>query len=275
VPDSALTSAATLAVAGLFTVGALAIYLWQLRLIVRDGGKVQIGNLDLPELLMSVVFAGLFAMLTVAAILRHGTKEPEVHVQSILPNSILFILFTLGIAGFLHYRGMRLLDVFGLNRVRFLPLLGWACGLLAAAFPLVWAANTLTVAVFHDIAEPQPLVELFNTAARHHDYGTVSAIVVSAVFIQPACEEFLFRGFFYAVWKKHLGAMRSGFISSVLFAAFHTNLAAFAGLCVLAVCLNVAYERTGSLFVPVLMHMLFNFTSLLLLFSAAQSSGLQ
>jgi len=90
------------------------------------------------------------------------------------------------------------------------------------------------------------------------------------VFIQPACEEFLFRGFFYGVWKRFLGPLGGGFLACLLFAAFHGSLAAFAGLFVLAVCLNIAYERTGSLLVPIGRLALFNLTSLLVSYAQAQ-----
>ena len=98
-------------------------------------------------------------------------------------------------------------------------------------------------------------------------------ILVSAVVIQPICEEFLFRGFFYGVWKHYLGPWRAGFLACLLFAAFHASLAAFAGLFVLAVCLNIAYERTGSLLVPIGMHAIFNLTSLVVIYGQAQISA--
>jgi membrane protease YdiL (CAAX protease family) len=69
------------------------------------------------------------------------------------------------------------------------------------------------------------------------------------------------------VWKRFLGPLGAGLAACLLFAAFHTNLAAFGGLFVLAVCLNLAYERTGSLLVPIAMHALFNLANLLVLFS--------
>lgn len=273
--NSAFTAAAAWAVAALFVFIALAVYGRQVGRILREGGKVRVCDLGLPGLLMSLVFAGYFTMvtvLTIAAALRagHQAREPEVNINLVLLNSLVFILFTAGIAGFLHYRGLRLREIFGLDRMRILAALGWSCGLVVAAFPILETANALTVLALHGNAESQVLVDLFSTAAHHHDYRAMGAILFSAVFIQPACEEFLFRGLFYGAWKRYLGSLRGGFLASLLFAAFHTSLAAFAGLFVLAVCLNIAYERTGSLLVPILMHALFNFAELLLLFGFVQ-----
>ena len=256
--------------AGFFVLISLAVYGAQVHRIARDGGRVKVDELDLPELLMTIVFAGFFAMLTGFAVMRHGREEPSVTIDTVLPSSMMFIIFVIGIAGFMRFRGLRLRRTFGLDRVRPLAVFGWAGGLVIAAFPLAGAANALTVLASHGQLEPQPLVDLFVKVAKQHDYGAMTKILVSAVFIQPACEEFLFRGFFYGVWKHYLGPWSAGFLACLLFAAFHTSLAAFAGLFVLAACLNIAYERTGSLLVPISMHAIFNLTSLAAIYGQAQ-----
>src|SRR5258708_31237226 len=128
---------------------ALAVYGAQVDRIVRDGGKVRTAGLDLPELLMSVVFAGFFTMLTISAVMRHGDKEPKTNIDSVLPSSLIFVVFTAGIAGFIRYRGSRLRPTFGLDRVPIFAALGSACGLIAAAFPIAIAANALTPVALH------------------------------------------------------------------------------------------------------------------------------
>ncbi len=253
-----------------FAVAAICFYARMARRIAADGGKVRTTDLALPELLMSIVFAGFFCMTTVLGIRRHAHEDAVVTIDAVLPNSVLFVAFTAGIAAFLRYRGLRLAHVFGLDQVTPLAAIGWACGLLFAAMPIAGAANALTILALKNHISPQPLVELFSHVSRQHDYLSVTKILVSGVLVQPACEEFLFRGFFYGVWKRYLGAIPSGFLSCLLFAAFHTSLMALAGLFVLAVCLNLAYERTGSLLVPIGMHALFNFVSLLFLYTQAQ-----
>lgn len=258
---------------GFYLILGVAIYGRLAGRLARDGGKVLVDQFDLPELLMSLVFAGFFSLMAVSSVQRHAHEETKVDVSAVLPNSLLFIAFVVGIGGFMRFRGIELQRAFGLNRVGSLGIVGWGFGLLVAAFPLAFIANAITSVVSHGQLEPQPLVDLFNRMAKDHDYSGMSKILISAVVIQPACEEFLFRGFFYGVWKRYVGPLSAGFFACLLFAAFHTSLAAFAGLFVLAVCLNIAYERTGSLLVPVCMHALFNLTSLLMLFWQAQISS--
>ncbi len=248
----------------IFFILALFVYGEQVRRILRDGCKVHAEAFDLPELLMTMVFAGFFGFIVLSS-LQHREHEPEVNIGKVLPNSLIFIIFTVGIAGFLRFRGLSLKQLFGFTRQPVFTGLAWSFGLLLAALPLASAANAVTMLVVHEKLEPQPLVDLFSKVTRNHDLSGMSIILASAVLIQPVCEEFLFRGFFYAVWKRYLGPLGAGFLTCLLFAAFHTSVAAFAGLFVLAVCLNIAYERTGSLLVPIGMHALFNLTSLLIL----------
>ena len=239
--------------------------------IRTDGGKVRTEDLGLPELLMSLVFAGFFGMLMVSAARQSGDKVAEISIDKVLPNSLLFIIFSVGILAFLHFgRHLPIRTLFGLDRLSPIAAVGWACGLVLAALPLAGLANIITVQLLAGKAEPQPLVELFTDVAQAQDFPALAKIFVAGVIIAPCCEEFLFRGFFYGVWKRYLGMPIAGLLAAGLFAAFHGSLFAFGGLFVLAICLNIAYERTGSLLVPIGMHALFNFTSLLVLYIQAR-----
>jgi membrane protease YdiL (CAAX protease family) len=255
---------------GAFVLIALAIYGEQVRRIVVDGGKVRVADFALSELLMSIVFAGFFTMMTINAFQRAGAEKGTVGIDVVLPSSLLFVLFSGAILGFLKY-GRRLNPghLFGVDQTTPLATLGWATGLLFAALPLAGAANAVTVFLLKNQVTPQPLVKLFSEVARNGDYLAVAKILFAGVIVAPICEEFLFRGFFYGVWKRYLGPFGAGFLACALFAAFHASVPALAGLFVLAICLNLAYERTGSLLVPIGMHALFNLVNLVVLFGQA------
>jgi membrane protease YdiL (CAAX protease family) len=248
----------------------IAVYARVAQKIARDGGRVRATEFGLGELLMSVVFASFFGMLMFGAIQRQAEGKDRVNIDTIVPNSLLFVLFSAGILAFLKYgRRLRLGHLFGLDQTKPLAVAGWALGLILAALPLANSVNLLTYLLFNGQAKPQPLVELFNEVAQKGDRVAMAKILFAGVVIAPVCEEFLFRGFFYGVWKHFMGPLGAGLAACLLFAAFHTNLAAFAGLFILAVCLNLAYERTGSLLVPIAMHASFNLANLLVLFSQA------
>lgn len=257
----------------LFVFLALWIYGLQVRRICRDGGKVVAAHFRLPELVLSILIVTVFATLTVAAIVaahQPTHKSEPMNVNLVLPQSLFYLVIVVAISGFMQVQGLSLRVIFGLDRVSPLAVLGWACGLVLATFPFAFVSQQVTNLVFHHKLEPQPLVDLFAKVARQHDYSAMSKILISAVIVAPTCEEFLFRGFFYGVWKRYIGPLGAGLIACLLFAALHTSISAFAGLFLLAACLNIAYERTGSLLVPICMHALFNLTSLLVLYEQAQ-----
>ena len=249
---------------------ALSVYARIAAHVARAGGRVRTGDLALPELLMAIVLGSFFTFLMISALLRQSQEGDAVDAGSIVPSSLMFLGLTVGVAGFIRYRGLSLPTVFGLKTLPPLAAAGWAVGLIGAAFPLTAAANMIMILALKDQFAPQPLVEFFSAVSREGNYPVMGKVFFAGVVIAPVCEEFLFRGFFYGVGKRYLGAVPSALLCSVLFASFHTNLAALGGLFVLALCLNLAYERTGSLLVPIGMHAIFNFSSLLLLYVQAR-----
>jgi hypothetical protein len=74
----------------------------------------------------------------------------------------------------------------------------------------------------------------------------------------PVAEELLFRGVIYSSIKQ-IGYQRAAVaISSILFAAVHSSWALMLPFIVLALTLVWLYEKTGSLFAPMVLHASFN-----------------
>ncbi|MDD5201393.1 MAG: CPBP family intramembrane metalloprotease, partial [Terrimicrobiaceae bacterium] len=92
-----------------------------------------------------------------------------------------------------------------------------------------------------------------------------ASAVALAVIAAPLTEEFVFRGYLYGVLKKHFGPLAAMLASALLFAAVHQNLPAIPALAALAIGLTLAYELTGSLWAPVVMHALFNSISVVVI----------
>ena len=227
--------------------------------IWREGGKIRAKTFDLPELLVSIVLASLFAGLVVKSALDPASATaPKITLDQVIPNSLFFVVMLVGITAFLAYRGIDVRVAMGLNRVPIFRAVATGFGLILAAFPLVLCATLLTQMILRQDAQEQELVTLFRAAAQQSNREGLGKIVVAGAVIAPVCEEFLFRGFFYVVFKRYLGAPASALITAALFAAFHVSLTAFPSLFVLALCFTIAFEITGSLVVPITMHALFN-----------------
>ena len=87
--------------------------------------------------------------------------------------------------------------------------------------------------------------------------------VVAAVVLAPLAEELLFRGLLHRALRSRLRIVPAAAISSVLFALVHVDVAfsqplALVGLTLVGAIMAVAYERTGSLLVPVVIHAVHN-----------------
>lgn len=268
-PDALSQSLAALFLLGLLA-AAVAVQMRVIRQIATAGGQVRTEEFRMPDALVAGVLAAFFVGMGVAALFKHAEKSAVVKIEQVMPGSFIFVLFVVGIAGFLKYRGLRLIPLFGLDRLTPLRTAGWALALLFAAFVLAGLANAVSVLALRGQAEQQPLVQLFRDVAQGHDYAAMAQIFLAGVVLAPICEEVIFRGFFYAVGKRYLGPLGSGLATALLFAAFHLSLTALAGLFVLALCLTLAYERTGSLAVPIGMHALYNFTSLCVIYLQAR-----
>jgi membrane protease YdiL (CAAX protease family) len=94
--------------------------------------------------------------------------------------------------------------------------------------------------------------------------ATSWAMIAAAVILAPIVEEVLFRGLvqsgFLRIWRRPWLSVLS---ASAIFAAVHVGAVgearhALAPLFIFGICLGVAFERTGRLWVPVTMHAMFN-----------------
>jgi membrane protease YdiL (CAAX protease family) len=96
--------------------------------------------------------------------------------------------------------------------------------------------------------------------------------VIGTAFLVPVGEEVLFRGIlqtgmqkvFPARWGSLVHRWAAIFVVGTLFGTIHTTTPQYVpALIALGILLGFLYERTGSLIVPILVHMLFNGKSLL------------
>jgi membrane protease YdiL (CAAX protease family) len=91
------------------------------------------------------------------------------------------------------------------------------------------------------------------------------SFIFLAVGIVPFAEEALFRGLLLPLLVRRMGAAAGLALTAIGFASLHADAGTFVPLALLSVALSLAYVRTGTLWVPVAMHALFNGANLLLL----------
>ena len=89
-------------------------------------------------------------------------------------------------------------------------------------------------------------------------------IVFTSCLVMPVFEEMLFRGLFQSMVRSYLQRpWLSIVLSSAVFAAVHPDPAHWPALFVLAGCLGYSYEKSGSLFRPIFIHIIFNTISVI------------
>jgi membrane protease YdiL (CAAX protease family) len=99
--------------------------------------------------------------------------------------------------------------------------------------------------------------------------------IIAAVVLAPVAEEFLFRGLLHRSLRGRLSLLPATAISSLVFAVVHVDVLfsqplAMAGLVLVGVILALAYERTGSLVVPVVIHAVHNAVTIVAVVAASR-----
>lgn len=153
-------------------------------------------------------------------------------------------------------------SLLGLNRWSRLSagttiLLGIAVTAVGIGFNYVYTAYILP-----DVKMQEDIHRILNAVPRTPPN---MVFILSAVAIIPAIvEELLFRGLLQNSLKKHLPPYAAICLAALVFAAMHGDPMAAPALFVLGVSFGLLYEKTGSLRVNILMHMLNNGAALLL-----------
>ena len=228
-------------------------------------GKVWVEPLGLPDLMVTAALMFWLGASALHGFLR-SASAPSLGDKTLLESALLYGLIVGALALFLQARRIPLTRLFGLRLLKPGTVLMRGVRLFIAALPLVLFCFWLVRLAMGEEAEPQELVKYFTNAARESDWRRILLAAGSAGLVAPVAEEFLFRGYFYGTLRRHVGTVPALLFTSALFAAIHLSAPVFLPLFVLAVCLTLAYEATGSLLVPMLMHALFNSVMLAAMF---------
>ena len=165
---------------------------------------------------------------------------------------------------FLKYRQSA--SAIGLSRVS-LKKAVLTAGIGYAAFLPILIAIMMLIFFFVNIIkyEPpvQPIVEVFILEKR------ASVLWISTLFAAifgPVAEEIFFRGFLYPAAKKKWGIFAAIMGTSFIFSLLHSHLVGFLPIMALGVLLTYLYEKTGSLLVPITVHVMHNVGMVILVF---------
>jgi membrane protease YdiL (CAAX protease family) len=236
-------------------------------------GKVR-SDLMMPiDLFMAVVILAFYYLKFLPTEVNSAATnpvEPGVPGKELILSHFLVTFFMLSFALSTIYIGGRRSanDIFGLTRLALPRWLLWVVGGAVVAGGLVMLLHQVLMKywllpTFGDMA----VQEAVQTMLTVKDPMVKTLLIVNACLVAPFAEEVLFRGYIYAAVKRYTGPIFSTVVVSLLFAVVHLNIPALWPLWVFAILLTLSYEFSGSLWVPVGIHALFNTFNVALMLS--------
>ena len=154
-----------------------------------------------------------------------------------------------------------------LNTVRYRPLtlLGKSGFYFLGIIPILYAVSFVWPFVLEFFKLPTNPQDLVDQVANMSWSPMFVLIAFLAVVVAPLSEELFFRAFLYRSLKTYMSPILAAILSSLLFTAMHGNWHSSLSLFLLGLWLCRSYEKSGNLWVPIILHALFNGNTLIIL----------
>ena len=118
---------------------------------------------------------------------------------------------------------------------------------------------------FNGTPDTQPVVQWLSTAESSNRLKLY--FIIQSIAIGPIIEEFFFRfTLLPSLAASNGGIVQAVLYSTAIFTLLHGSLIGLVPLAIMSVFCSVAYLATGRIITPIVMHMLFNASSVLLIF---------
>jgi uncharacterized protein len=139
----------------------------------------------------------------------------------------------------------------------------WGIGGYLVATPIVILVSLINDKIWHGQGGSNPLLQI---VLEDKDETALWLFFLTAAVAAPLFEEFLFRGFLLPSLTRYLPVWGSIGVSGLLFGIAHLSLSEILPLTTLGIILGVVYARTRNLLAPMLLHSLWNSSTLVSLF---------
>ncbi|MBC6474880.1 MAG: CPBP family intramembrane metalloprotease [Hormoscilla sp. GM102CHS1] len=141
--------------------------------------------------------------------------------------------------------------------------LAWGLGGFLAAMPLVIAVSLINQQFWQGQGGSNPILPL---ALQGREPLAIAIFFLTASVAAPVFEEIIFRGFLLPSLTRYFPLWGAIAFSSLLFSVVHLNLSEVLPLMTLGMVLGFVYTRSGNLLAPILLHGLWNSSTLFTLF---------
>ena len=154
------------------------------------------------------------------------------------------------------------------------PWTFWKIARIGAA---AYGASLLVLAVYNGLMTVAGLDDLLPDEQIPSDFfdqvWLIPIIGASIIGTAPLCEEFFFRGFVYAGFRRSLRVPLAALLSGFLFSLAHADIGLILPFTLIGAILALVYERVGSLWANIGVHFWFNLVSFTILIAVGGNTG--
>ncbi|HVO14728.1 MAG TPA: type II CAAX endopeptidase family protein [Alphaproteobacteria bacterium] len=142
----------------------------------------------------------------------------------------------------------------------------WAVGSALVGLGCVLLLALVVAGVQHLLGRPVVSPQAGVIAPEGFSWWGLMLMLPLGGFAVPMAEELVFRGLFYRWLRVRWGVAPSAALSALLFGAVHGQLEVGIGAFLVGIILALAYERSRSLWPPIIIHAMQNSVSIVLMF---------
>ena len=226
--------------------------------------RIPIGFYNSFDLLgMGFVFLTFFGLVTTS--IRAASQSDAVMDSASLIVSIAFQFICAGIVTAFVITRIRPIDWLGLKWAKW----PWVFLIAPGTVISMWLFfGGLQLCGFMDWIKSMGIDSVQDTVKLLQDQSTdpltLGLMAVAAVIAAPICEEIVFRGYLYPAAKRFAGPWVACICTALIFASAHGNVGALLPLFVFGCVLVFIYEKTGSIWAPIAVHLCFNGATVLI-----------
>ncbi len=210
-----------------------------------------------------LIFVFVFGS-SLLSLLKKSTEEKPLDFNTVVGSGVLQLILMGTVIAIITFR-VSPIRFFGLNKSKFGKIIGSAAlgyvSMIGAALLLEQLRYKQLLDKLFGELKQQEAVDLLQ---RSNDTALLASMAIMACIVAPVAEEVIFRGYIYPTMKRFTNIKFASIASSLFFAAIHVNVQSLAPLFILALILVYVYERTSSLWTPILLHMAFNSSTVLI-----------
>ena len=197
---------------------------------------------------------------TISGMLNHPREGTLVIIQGLT----LDLAGLVGIAWLVRSRQWKWSDAFGIG-ILSPKLMKYGLFFYITLIPFMLISSLVYQGILSAKGYPPNLQDIAILLSGDYPLWARGIIFSFAVIVAPFFEECLFRGIWLPIAVRKFGLGAGIFLISFIFAAIHVHLASFVPLLIIASGFSLAYLYTKSLWVPIMMHGLFNGVNLAML----------